>query len=71
MSLVDSDHITGTTGSRHGAHYYQKNINGKMVPCMTLYNEKPNYQDKICPKCLRTPFSNDEEICKRCGSKLE
>jgi len=71
MSLVDSDHVRGTTSGRHGAHYYPKNCNGKMVPCMTMYNEKPDHKDKICPKCFRTPFSNSETVCARCGAKLE
>jgi hypothetical protein len=76
VSLIDSKYIEPARGGlsgRHGAHYKLKarSFDGKLVPWMALYNTEVSHLNKICPKCFRTPFFNDEEFCVRCGAKLE
>ncbi len=76
MSLIDSKYLEGTSKGivgRHGAHYKLKAraYDGTLVPWMALYNVSPSAQDKICPNCFRTPFSNETEICPRCGLRLD
>jgi len=73
MSLVDSDHLEPARRGRHGAHYKLRPQGhlGALKPSMTFRVGEIDPMDKICPKCFRTPFSNDTEICPRCGAKIE
>jgi hypothetical protein len=70
MSLVDSDHIRPAK-TRHGAHYHL--IGGK--PGMTLSRDSLSMpyrkNERICPNCFWTPWTEDTMKCKRCGSLIE
>lgn len=77
MSLVDSDHITPTHRGRHGAHYkmFPRKFDGKLVPGMIMFRDTRSNpypkEERICQNCWRTPFSEETQICPRCGAKIE
>ena len=62
MSLVDSDHVTGTR-MRRDCHY--RNINGKAG--MVIWNREVS--TRSCEKCNRGAFEY-EKVCPRCGGKI-
>lgn len=74
MSLISSKYLEPVRGGlvgRHGAHYHAKALGGDVHMAMEIYNIQPHRPDeKICPKCLRTPFSDETKICPRCGSEM-
>jgi hypothetical protein len=72
MSITDSDHLRPAR-ERHGAHYKMlpREGDGALVPAMIFRVGEINPEDKICQNCWRTPFSNETEICPRCGAKIE
>lgn len=75
MSLISAKYVEPARGGivgRHGAHYKLKAVEGSGVLAMSmvLMNTEVNPKDKICPHCLRTPFSNETEICPRCGKSM-
>lgn len=73
MSLIDQKYVEGTRRARNGnCHYKLKPRvgDGKLVMWMAIYNGTPNIEDRICPNCFRTAFSQETEICPRCGSQM-
>lgn len=75
MSLISAKYLERARGGlvgRHGAHYKLKAVPGTpdLKMSMILMNTEVNPQDKVCPNCFRTPFSNETEICPRCGKSM-
>ena len=69
MSLVDSDHIEGTS-SRRDCHYF---IGAGDKPSMKIWQRGEVMgmeEELICDNCLYIPFYPDINKCPRCGGEI-